>query len=33
MLVIGLVLTVIDRDVSTAYGLTKQSRPMPLNQE
>ena len=33
MLMIGRVLAVIDRDVSTAYGIAKQSQLMPLNQK
>ncbi len=32
MLVIGRVLSVIDSDVSTAYGIVKQIQLMPLNQ-
>jgi hypothetical protein len=32
MLVIGRVLSVIDSDVSTAYGIAKQIQLMPLNQ-
>jgi hypothetical protein len=31
MLVIGRLFAVIDNDVSTAYGLTKQIQLMPLN--